>query len=587
VAISYGTIVGRLVIGQADGTDPDDLPDLIPLQGSVQIEANANKIVDPDGPYLIARTSFKAVLDSAGYLCTPAADGTAGTRGMKVLATDSATNPTGFQYNVSYTLKDQAGVQVRVDSHLIAVPTGETVDLALVIPPTAATPSAVAVAEAAAAAAATSAAAAQAAAEAGGATPEVIADAVSDYLDANPVTGATIDDDTTTSTTETWSASKINTELGDKLEDVSVSDITATGTADATTYLRGDGTWSTPTGGSVSAWGDLTGTLSDQSDLQAALDSKLETVTIADIDTTGTASSTTYLRGDGSWATPTAGGAGASNWGELGGNLDDQTDLKAALDAKADSADLGTAAMADLTDLATAAQGTKADNAVPNTRTVNGKALSGDVTLAKGDVGLGNVSNTADADKPVSTATSTALGLKADKTALPSGGTVGNLAKIGTGGNTVADSGINPDDLARTAALGTAAAADTDDFATAAQGALADSAVQPATLGGYVQTTRTVAGKPLSADVALAVADVSGAAPLASPALTGTPTAPTATAGTDTTQLATTAFVAAAVTGMVVESSGSPTTGIKVWAGPSSSLPSTKDASTVYLVTGA
>lgn len=35
-------------------------------------------------------------------------------------------------------------------------------------------------------------------------------------------------------------------------------------------------------------------------------------------------------------------------------------------------------------------------------------------------------------------------------------------------------------------------------------------------------------------------------APLASPALTGTPTAPTATPGTNTTQVATTAFVAAA-----------------------------------------
>lgn len=49
--------------------------------------------------------------------------------------------------------------------------------------------------------------------------------------------------------------------------------------------------------------------------------------------------------------------------------------------------------------------------------------------------------------------------------------------------------------------------------------------------------------------VTLAVADVSGAAPLASPALTGTPTAPTATAGTNTTQLATTQFVQTAVGG--------------------------------------
>ena len=40
-------------------------------------------------------------------------------------------------------------------------------------------------------------------------------------------------------------------------------------------------------------------------------------------------------------------------------------------------------------------------------------------------------------------------------------------------------------------------------------------------------------------------------APLASPALSGTPTAPTATAGTNTTQIATTAFVAAAIGALI------------------------------------
>jgi hypothetical protein len=43
-------------------------------------------------------------------------------------------------------------------------------------------------------------------------------------------------------------------------------------------------------------------------------------------------------------------------------------------------------------------------------QSVNGK--TGDVTLVKGDVGLGNVDNTADADKPVSTDTQTALNSK-------------------------------------------------------------------------------------------------------------------------------------------------------------------------------
>jgi hypothetical protein len=55
--------------------------------------------------------------------------------------------------------------------------------------------------------------------------------------------------------------------------------------------------------------------------------------------------------------------------------------------------------------------------------------------------------------------------------------------------------------------------------------------------------TRTGAVTPASGDYA--VADVTGAAPLASPAFTGTPTAPTAAPGTNTTQLATTAFVVA------------------------------------------
>jgi hypothetical protein len=49
------------------------------------------------------------------------------------------------------------------------------------------------------------------------------------------------------------------------------------------------------------------------------------------------------------------------------------------------------------------------------------------------------------------------------------------------------------------------------------------------------------------ATTAFVEGEISPLAPIASPALTGTPTAPTATAGTNTTQLATTAFVTTAV----------------------------------------
>lgn len=54
---------------------------------------------------------------------------------------------------------------------------------------------------------------------------------------------------------------------------------------------------------------------------------------------------------------------------------------------------LGSAAYTASTAYATAAQGTKADNAVPKTTTVNGHALSANVTVTKADVGLGNVTN--------------------------------------------------------------------------------------------------------------------------------------------------------------------------------------------------
>lgn len=54
---------------------------------------------------------------------------------------------------------------------------------------------------------------------------------------------------------------------------------------------------------------------------------------------------------------------------------------------------LGSAAYTEANAYATAEQGEKADNAVPNTRTVNGHALSDNIEISKTDVGLGNVTN--------------------------------------------------------------------------------------------------------------------------------------------------------------------------------------------------
>lgn len=74
-------------------------------------------------------------------------------------------------------------------------------------------------------------------------------------------------------------------------------------------------------------------------------------------------------------------------------------------------------------------------------------------------------------------------------------------------------------------------------------------------IGAAASNNAVFTGTVTIPDAALEIADTNGLtaalaakAPLASPALTGTPTAPTAAPGTNTTQVSTTAFVTAAVT---------------------------------------
>jgi hypothetical protein len=85
---------------------------------------------------------------------------------------------------------------------------------------------------------------------------------------------------------------------------IATARLASSGTADATTFLRGDQRWAVPSGLTVADndYGDIT--VSSSGGVWTIDNS---TVTVAKINATGSPSATTYLRGDGSWSTPAGG----------------------------------------------------------------------------------------------------------------------------------------------------------------------------------------------------------------------------------------------------------------------------------------
>ena len=223
----------------------------------------------------------------------------------------------------------------------------------------------------------------------------------------------------------------------------------------------------------------------------------------------------------------------------------------------------------------------------PPVQSVNG--YSGSVALTKSDFDLTNVENTSDANKPVSIATQTVLDLKANATDISNSlalkanlvspiftGTVSGIDKTMVGLTNVE----NTSDANKPISTATQAVLDLkENTANKSTNIMTDAASTtkyPSVklIKDYIDTQtastqiaansitdakiESVSASKLSGTIAIAnggtgstTSDLAltslGAASIASPTFTGTPKAPTAASGTNSVQIATTAFVANAI----------------------------------------
>jgi hypothetical protein len=246
-------------------------------------------------------------------------------------------------------------------------------------------------------------------------------------------------------------------------------------------------------GGGTVAWGSVTGTLSDQTDLVAALNGKVSTSSLATVATSGAYSDLT--------GTPTLfSGAYADLTGKPTLFSGSYTDLTS-------KPTLGTAAATDSTAYATAAQGATADSAVQpgalatvatsgsytdlsSKPSIPAAQVASDWNASSGVSAILNKPTLGTAAAQASTAFATsAQGTKADSAVQP-----GSLATVATSGAYT--------DLTGKPSLGTAAATDSTAYATAAQGTKADSAIQSIVAGANVTVDNTDPRNPVIASTA-------------------------------------------------------------------------------------
>lgn len=132
-----GTVVGRFLFGLGDGPDVNDEPDFVAARGRVTFIAGESTHPDLNAvpaPVIMLLDPVVGVFDAEGYLCTPKADGTAGTRGVKLVANE---NPEllvqDWTWNVTYKFESSTGVSHTIKPHGIYVYADADTDLVTAI----------------------------------------------------------------------------------------------------------------------------------------------------------------------------------------------------------------------------------------------------------------------------------------------------------------------------------------------------------------------------------------------------------------------------------------------------------------------
>lgn len=237
-----------------------------------------------------------------------------------------------------------------------------------------------------------------------------------------------------------------------------------------------------------------------------------------------------------------------TTWGTVVGSIVDQLDLQAALDGKQPAGSYAalvhTHTIANVTDLQ-AELDAKAPTASPTfTGTVSG--------VTKTHVGLGNVDNTSDANKPVSTAQQTALNLKQDISTLAEAIRDTVAATLVAGANVTVTVDDALDTITIAASGGGGGAVDSVNGETGVVVLNQDEVLDGTTFKQFSQTEKTKlsgvatgatanstdafllarsnhTGSQAQSTVTNLTTDLAAKAPLASPAFTGTPTGITKT----------------------------------------------------------